>query len=356
MRLHRHWQSRTAVVAAFVTAAVLGFGSWATAWAAPLHPTQHASADTPKVAAALHIDHRLVLPQTSIDSPALSSVVGTFEGTSFNNSVIAWTGTDAAHHLNVETSKDGLHFSNQRILHETSPFRPDVTQIGEPAGGNITVAWTGSDANRSLNVLFDVYGTSPKKLTLSHERSRFAPAIVQRGETLFLAWTGTDAQQQLNILPITIGSSGLVPGQKAILGLLSNAGPHLTLNQGADVVLSWTDRAREISLAASSDGVQFPTASGIDDETSAFASSTTSLPAGSVPNGWIGWTGTDPVHHLNLLSTTNFPVFPPQTGNQFTLSDTAFGGPALAFNTLAQMAWTGTDRAHHLNIIQFSVQ
>ena len=297
-----------------------------------------------------------MLPEFSSDGPALNSVVGTFEGTSFNNSVSAWIGTDRVHHLNVETSSDGLHFGHKLTLAETSPFRPDVTQLGEPAGGNITVAWTGSDANRSLNVLFDVYGSHPQKLTLRDDKSFSAPALLQQGATLFLAWTGTDAQHALNILPITIGTSGLVPGQKAILGFLSSAGPHLSLHAGNDVVLNWISRDLGLNVAASADGVNFPTASGIDEETSAFAPDTVFFTSEGGPGNWIGWTGRDASHHLNLQWSTSFLGFSDPDHTQTTLNELALGGPALAFNAGPQIAWTGGDAAHHLNIATFEVR
>src|SRR5262249_14655258 len=163
----------------------LALGGVAPVWAAPRHPTHPTHPTIPAAAAAAGapaaiIATKIGLPETSIDGPALSSVVGSFQGKPFTKSVISWTGTDPAHRLNVETSADGLHFRNKRTLRETSPFRPDVTQIGAPAGGNITVAWTGADPNHSLNVLFDVYGTRPKKLTFFGESSIAAPAVLQR--------------------------------------------------------------------------------------------------------------------------------------------------------------------------------
>jgi len=73
------------------------------------------------------------------------------------------------------------------------------------------------------------------------------------------------------------------------------------------------------------------------------------------PGDWIGWTGTDPAHHLNLQSTTTFPTFTDPAGTKTVLDDTALGGHAVAFNVDGQIAWTGTDSAHHLNIATFPV-
>jgi hypothetical protein len=49
----------------------------------------------------------------SIGSPALSSVFFAHIG---SESALTWTGTNAAHHLNVETSLDGVTFGSKRIL------------------------------------------------------------------------------------------------------------------------------------------------------------------------------------------------------------------------------------------------
>lgn len=340
----------TASIVALLTAATLSIGGPAPAWAAPQRPAHTAARAVP---AAREVS-KIVLPETSVDGPALSSIVGVFEGVSFNKSVIGWTGTDAAHHLNVETSADGLHFGHKLTLDETSPFRPDVTQMSEPAGGAITVAWTGSDPNHLLNVLFDVYG-HPTKLTLPHDNSGFAPAIVQMGATMFLAWTGTDANHSLNVLPITFTGTSLVSGHKTVLSQLSSsAGPHLALRGGNTLVLNWTTGALQLRLATSQDGVTFSPDLGVGlPETSAFAPHTTSFTSEGGPGDWIGWTGTDSGHHLNLQWTTSFPQFPNPAGTKTTLGETALGGPALAFNAGPQIAWTGTDAARHLNIAKF---
>ena len=341
-----------ATVAALLTAVALALGVGITtpALAAPQQPP---AATAAPARPALYISQKVVLPETSIDGPALSSVVGTFEGVPSDKSVIAWTGTDAAHHLNVETSKDGIHFGNKLILRETSAFRPDVTQMGEPAGGNITVAWTGTDANHSLNVLWDVYGSHPIKLTLWNENSFTAPAILQQGSNLLLAWTGTDANHSLNVLPITLTGTGLVPGRKTILSQFSsNAGPHLSDREGSGVVLSWTSRTLQPILATAADGAHFSIAARLA-ETSAFAPHSTNFPDAGFPLDVIAWTGTDTAHHVNLQFTFGFPEI---SGPKNVLDETALGGPALAFINGGQLAWTGTDAAHHLNIIQFGLQ
>jgi hypothetical protein len=285
---------------------------------------------------------KITLPETSIDGPALSSV---YVPSGASESVLAWTGTDTAHHLNVETSSDGLHFGQKRTLPETSLYRPDVA-LAAP-GGPVAVAWTGMDANHSLNVLYDVYGQQ-RKLTLWHESSISAPALLL-GPGFYLAWTGTDANHSLNLMSIQATSSGLVAGKKAILShFSSNAGPHLARVGATTLALAWTSRASQLFLAT---GTDVPTLSVTSlPEYSAFAPQTESLGrAFGSDKQWIGWTGTDAAHHLNLQWDFSDPA------TKAVLNELALGGPALAFNAQEQLAWTGTDTAHHLNIATFSI-
>lgn len=94
---------------------------------------------TPSQASAsptIHLFHKVILPQTSIDGPALSSVMDNFEGVHFITT-IAWTGTDSLHHINLIQSSDDpangvTHFKNKKTLGETSFVRPAVVQL---AGG-----------------------------------------------------------------------------------------------------------------------------------------------------------------------------------------------------------------------------
>jgi hypothetical protein len=298
---------------------------------------------------ATTLTNKMKLPETSIDGPALASIG--------NESVLAWTGTDSAHHLNVETSTDGLHYGNKLKLNQTSPFRPDVALATQ--GGAVAVAWTGSDANHSLNVLFDVYGSSPKKLTLRNESSFTAPALLI-GPGFFLAWAGTDANHSLNILQLSETSSGLAPGTKTVLSHSSDAGPHMARSSATVMDLMWSARGtQQLKIATGTAPAllqpNFQTGTPIA-ETSAFAPDSFALGPfiGAGNQEWMGWTATD--SHLNLQSTMTFPSFPNPAATKTTLADTSIGGPAVSFNSAVNknlLAWTGTDPLHHLNIATF---
>lgn len=348
--VHMHPQrlasSRVALLVALLVALVLSFGVAAPAWAAPRPP---ARAAVPAMA-SVALTGKVTLPETSIDGPGLASV-----GTT---SVIAWTGTDAAHHLNVEISTDGLHFDlrTKLTLNETSPFRPDVTLLTENLP--ISVAWTGTDANHSLNLIFGVYQRGGEKLTLFDDNSFIAPAILQgasgpNGNTLYLAWTGTDTNHSLNFLPITEHGGAFTLGTKQTLSeFSSDAGPHLVRAGSETVALCWTSRSGQPKAAiANTTDLKFGSIATLTGQTSAFAPDAFFNVAVQGPPVWISWTGTDAAHHLNLEQTTTYPNFP---NTKTILDELALGGPALAFNAGNQIAWTGTDASHHLNIAKFT--
>jgi hypothetical protein len=336
MRHHRFTHHLSAIVLALLAAAALAITG-----AAPALAAQQAASAAAQATPSTRLLTKLVLPDTSIDGPALSSVYAP-NGTS--ESALAWTGTDIGHHLNVETSSDGLHFGQKRTLEETSPYRPDVALAA--ASGPVALAWTGTNADHSLNVLYDVYGQQ-RKLILTHESSVSAPALLL-GPGFYLAWTGTDANHSLNLMPIEVTDAGLAPGKKVILSQFSSrAGPHLARVGATTFALSWTSRESQLFVATGTDAPTLSVAS--LPEWSVFAPQTESLGrAYGSGRQWIGWTGTDAAHHVNLQGTFNDPA------SKTILNEMALGGPALAFNAAEQLAWTGTDSAHHLNIATFA--
>lgn len=317
--------------------------------AAHAAPRQEAAPRSHAIAATVTVATKVILPETSIAGPG-------FAGTA-----IAWTGTDAAHHLNIRVGS-GTNFPTKTILPETSPFGPAFSPaVNIRPGLPYALAWTGTDGNHSLNVEIFPGG---KKLTL-RETSIGAPAVdvgfLNGRAVLILAWTGTDGNHSLNVLPLT-SSNGitLIPGTKTVLPQFSSdAGPSLLSNNFSkhDVwVLGWTTRTtQQLNLATAADGVHFTSELGSGlPETSATA------PALLAPNGsdsCISWTGTDFAHHLNVQCTTQdqFPQFPNPTQTKTVLPETALGTQGAAFDGggpegTGEIAWTGTDAAHHLNV------
>jgi hypothetical protein len=328
---------RLGMVAALVTAgavvsAVALFGTRAT-------PLAHAA---PAPLAPVQVVSKIILPETSIAGPG-------FDGN------IAWTGTDAAHHLNVRFGTGGLNLPTKFTLPETSPFGPALIEtVDHGTEPSAILAWTGTDAKHSLNLQIVPGG---QKLTL-HESSLGTPAIEfisnpnGTPNTVILAWTGIDANHSLNVMPILIGSPS-TPGTKTVLRQFSSdAGPSLG-GSGTGLVLGWSVRgSQRLNLATSTDNVHFTSTLGSGlPQTSANAPLFGVVEGASI-NGCIGWTGTDGAHHLNVQCTTQFPQFPNPAQSKTVLPETALGAPGFAGS---EIAWTGTDAAHHLNVAQLKL-
>lgn len=303
---------------------------------------------TSTLASAVSVTGKNTLPETSFGSPAFASRP--------NRTVLAWTGTDATHRLNVATSQNGLtSYTNKRTLGDNSIAGPAVAQMSEAAGSAVILAWTGTDTAHRLNVMFDVYGQR-KKATFS-DTSFTSPAITIYQGNVLLAWAGTDPNHSLNVMKVSLSSLTVMEKRTFTFG--SNEGPSLatvdvesanapTLNEA---VLGWTNKASHLQFANTKSGLNFVAQTPLAD-TSPFAPVMMQFHTEGGPEFWIAWTGTDAAHHLNVKWTTP-QAFPAITGNKTVLADTAFGHPGLGFNNGLFLAWTGTDGAHHLNVLRF---
>ncbi len=341
---------------------------------------------------------KVTLAETSIDGPALwSGYRSGPQGTQWN--VLAWTGTDATHRLTVMTSTDGIHYSDKRTLNETSFTHPAVTAVAVGGNNKVVLAWTGNDAHHSLNILYDVYGASPQKLTLWNENSFAAPGLQvleesPRSQTpgkvyLVLAWAGTDANHSLNTLRFDL-AAGLARADKVTLPAQYNSevGPELgtdptgaqLTSEAAPLFMTWAYRTpvNRMDALVSFDGLHWYTVT--EAFHIAFPNDPTVHPP--VPREWSAatpsiqafvlrqssgagapltvwaWTGIDAAHSVNVLADVLSINGSPQKA---TLTETALGGPAVGGNILYGsndefvVAWTGTDAQHHLNIARIAV-
>ena len=338
MGMHLGMHRRHAATNALVNVLVPVFLVWGlTAAAMPAH----AAPRSPAARAAVTETFKVILPETSIAGPG------------FDGQAIAWTGTDAAHHVNLRVGTNGVNFPTKTTLPETSPFGPSLAPVPVKNPLPNAVAWTGTDANHSLNVQIIPGGT---KLTL-HESSSAAPALdfaTGGAGALLLAWTGTDANHSLNTLLLTLAPDGkhLIPGAKTVLRQFSSdAGPSLLGNaftHNDEFILGWSVRGTQ-QLNFTTDFSTSAAGSGLP-ETSATAPQ-------FVVQGTVGmcmsWTGTDAANHLNVQCTTQFPQFPDPALTKTVLPETALGIPGMSIGggpSFAEIAWTGTDPAQHLNV------
>jgi hypothetical protein len=309
---------------------------------------------------------KVILGETSIDGPAIASMP-TGTGPS---AVVAWTGTDAAHHLNLLTSTDGLHYSNKHILPETSLWRPAVEfiQSMRTGYGTIVLAWTGTDQAHTLNLelISTPNFTVLKKITFWGETSFTAPALTSiNGDVnsdIYLAWAGTDSAHTLNIIHYSTAAG--TSQKQTLWGWSSISRPNLTTDPSPGsttaMILSWTGFNNHIYFAGTSDKVHWtmPSTSPLAYQ-SAWAPSLMAFYSTTVPTHWMAWTGsgTTSTLLLNVQYTQHYPSWS-DAGSTVTLGEKAISSPELAggFNSSQILvAWTGTDPLHHLNVAVISV-
>jgi hypothetical protein len=138
---------------------------------------------------------------------------------------------------------------------------------------------------------------------------------------------------------------------KVTLGETALGGPAMINRNDFDVVLAWsgTDNPSHLNVILSADGINWGGKFTIPNETTpnavALAFDGTQSPLGRT---FIGWTGRDSDHSLNVMSTLNIDLL--AWGNKHTLNERSHHGPALLFaNGRLFIAWTGTD--DHLNVM-----
>lgn len=316
-----------------------------------------------------HILSKLVLNERSIDGPAL------FESHGAPFDLIAWTGTDPAHHLNIMYSHTDFAYSqdvSKHILKETSFARPAIVvhDFGPP-NVVVSIAWVGGDRQHTLNVLYDALGTlgTPKKLTLWGISSFAAPALAMvpsQSDTMFLAWAATDANHTLSVMPITIGATLKAGAKTTYSNFHSAAGPSLLVDwTDYGLLLSWsTLETRRIAFATSPYGKVFsaPVTSPLAERTASAPSMFGTRVGGApppepFPGHFVTWAGTDTRHSLNVRYTTNFPEWGNVATSKTVFTEQCFGGPAIdhGIGSWIVVVWTGTDAMHHINLVRIGV-
>ncbi len=308
---------------------------------------------------------KVILDDTSIDGPAIAT-------TYTPATALAWTGTDANHHLNIMTSSDGLHYGNKVILPELSLWRPAMAFIdsGRCAPyGTMVLAWTGTDANHTLNVEFIKTPdfTVTRKVTLWGETSFTAPALAtingDINSDIYLSWAGTDTAHTVNVMHLTTNSD--TTDKHTQWGWSSISRPNLSTDpssSGTGLILSWTGANHHIYFANSADGVSWtmPGASPLSVQTD-WAPTMIGFNATVLPTHWLAWAGngTSPSGNMNVQYTQSYPGWG-DTNSSASLDETTISSPALVYNgngTSRQVliGWAGTDQDNHLNIAVISV-
>lgn len=317
---------------------------------------------------------KTTLEEESIANPALWETSTPPPNAATPRAYLAWTGTDATHHLNIMSSPDGFRFGKKRTLGYVSLTAPSLAVASCQC--LVTLAWAGTNRYHSLNILSDVYGT-PQYLHLDDSFSVSAPSLTYFAGQFWLAWTGVDPTHALNVR--ALGPRGLTPGPITTLWQdTSPAGPTLSADPTTkQLLLSWAGTqagapnagaTMALRLATSLDGVSWSNA------LPAAASQASAAGAVVLPSATVGanstnaasaansyewaWTGIDAWHSLNVAPAS---ALSNTTGNgngsgslaPTTLPEQCTGKPGLAPSaTSGQLlvAWTGIDPGQHLNV------
>ncbi len=136
---------------------------------------------------SLHWDE-IETGQRTAGSPALAPIGGEV--------MLAWTGSDS--HLNLATSR-GLEFSEPSRLDYTSRVSPALST----SGTTVALAWTGTDFHLNLAVGDAAEGSFRSEWRLE-ETSQEGPALCAMGRATVIAWAGTD--DHLNVGLVEDGS------------------------------------------------------------------------------------------------------------------------------------------------------
>jgi hypothetical protein len=202
----------------------------------------------------LNAPQTVSLGHRCLDRPALALDTRT------NTKFLAWTGVDQS--INVMSSADGLVYDGRVMLPGKSRFGPAITIFrNQPV-----VAWM----DAATGVLTMANGLGGAQVATA-ETGSAAPALaaeafVDGTDALIVAWTGTNAERQLNVMNSSQG--GFPPSTKVTLpsdgpsAATSISGPSLDFRQGTSgtlLVMGWTslpggpDRDNHLNIIFSGD-------------------------------------------------------------------------------------------------------
>lgn len=235
--------------------------------------------------------------------------------------VLAWTGTDTNHYLNLlcQGAACGASVGSPKKLvlrPETSGFSPALVHFGS----GLLLAWTGTDGGHSLNVLPFSLTTAGSgfrvgsKTTLRQFGSVAGPSLALNpyNAQLLLSWSSNNPPNQL---AFATSNDGVMWMDAQRLGETSASGPNgfaVAANNMPTYALTWTgdDLARSVNVQFTSNFPSWPSA----NNKATLAESALGRPAlgyvGTAGQMLLAWTGVDPAHHLNIatLSTNGITL------------------------------------------------
>jgi hypothetical protein len=199
----------------------------------------------------VHFANHVILGEVSTATPTMQPFNGRLD--------LAWTGTDGR--LNLISSADGITFDHKVTLSQTS-YRSvttgtttsfvEMTPALAVFHGQLWLAWTGSDAGHHLNTMISADGVHFGQWVTMGETSDDGPALTvvhgassSQPDRLYLAWTGT-GNRLLNIASTTTNAFGFAAS--TFSGATAYNGIALNSVLPGTVELAWTDVTQHIHI------------------------------------------------------------------------------------------------------------
>jgi hypothetical protein len=218
--------------------------------------------------------------------------------------------------------------------------------------GRLYVAWTDA-ADNTLKLMYSQDAAGGwTGVGLPWADSFTAPALASNsdGTRLCIAWTGTDDEKHLNVMFSGDGESFDPP---VMLDETSGSAPFLcnqkpakgTVEQG--VIMSWSGTDFRINMMAVFNGGSVGQKQTLDELTDAAPAWMPFRVTPSNPVTWLAWRGVEGDGQLNLASS----IWVGSIDTKEYTGETSIGGSCLVnFNDQClYMFWTATDDEHHLN-------
>ena len=231
--------------------------------------------------------------QTTDQLSAFAPALAVYQNTLW----MAWTGTDSNHTLNIAavnpfTGATSLSLEAFVVGNHDASSQAPALAVAEVNGlQQLVIAWTGTDSSHHLNVAssvnVDPSSTWSSTITLGQLASS-GPSLANWNGNLYIGWAGTDSNHSLNFAMAAANSLVFGGAQQVRLGNIivgSPNGPSLTPT--ANLNYGWRGAGNEITIAFYNNTASpaVPAAVGITGITTGFS------PALFTVNGalWIGW-------------------------------------------------------------------
>jgi hypothetical protein len=187
--------------------------------------------------------------ETSNQAPALAFFGG--------NLILAWTGTDANHSLNVlPISFPSMTPGTKTILSQfSSPSGPDLSVFALGSGNQLVLTWTTTTQHLNLATSTDgVHFTNDLGPAGTLQLSASAPATAyiaaEGGPDYWMAWAGTDPAHFLNIQwTSNFPQWPNAATTKTVLDETAFAGPQTAVDDGLLIAWTGTDPGHTLNVA-----------------------------------------------------------------------------------------------------------